>query len=205
MYQVIIADDHPLFRRAMREALAETGEPCVISEACDLPAAWSELTDLGADLLLLDLRMPGMDGLMGLMRLRAEFPGLAIVVVSASEDACVIAQVKQLGAMGYIHKSAPMEQITAALNDVFMGKLSFPDTSPLADQSTAARQLQSMTPQQLRVLQLIAEGALNKQIGYILNIKETTVKSHISDIFRKLEINNRTQAALLVQQLQVPD
>ncbi|MFK4754234.1 MULTISPECIES: response regulator [Oceanospirillaceae] len=204
MYQVLIADDHPLFRRALSDALAETGMPCSSSECEDFNQVLQTVGQQATDLLLLDLRMPGNTGLMGLMRLRAEFPHLAIVVVSASEDRLVIENVRQLGALGYIQKSTTIEGISQALAQVMEGKLSFPEFTDQPNNDMTAR-LGQMTPQQLRVLQLIAEGALNKQIGYTLNIKETTVKSHISDIFRKLNINNRTQAALIVQQLDIPD
>ncbi|MDP2505850.1 MULTISPECIES: response regulator transcription factor [unclassified Oceanobacter] len=204
MYQVLIADDHPLFRRALSDALDETGIACSSSECEDFYQVLQTAGQQAIDLLLLDLRMPGNTGLMGLMRLRAEFPQLAIVIVSASEDRMVIEQVRQLGALGYIQKSSTIAGISQALAQVMEGKLSFPEFTGQPQDDTTAR-LSQMTPQQLRVLQLIAEGALNKQIGYTLNIKETTVKSHISDIFRKLNINNRTQAALIVQQLEIPD
>ena len=204
MYHVVIADDHPLFRRALRDALYDTGQRCDITECETFDQALEQIEAHQPDVLLLDLKMPGNSGLFGLMRLRSEHPQLAIVVVSASEDSAIIANIRQLGALGFIPKSCSMEHITEALSRVMNGHLSFPE---FVDQQSSAmtEKLASLTPQQLRVLHLIAEGALNKQIGYSLNIKETTVKSHISDIFRKLDINNRTQAALIVQQLDVPD
>ncbi len=204
MYNVVIADDHPLFRRALRDALTDTGHVCHVTECEDFIQAMATIDAHDIDLLLLDLRMPGNTGLLGLMRLRSEHPHLAIVIVSASEDTHIIAHVHQLGALGFIPKSYSIDTMTTALDQVIGGSLSFPEF--LDQQSDAmTEKLASLTPQQLRVLQLIAEGALNKQIGFTLNIKETTVKSHISDIFRKLDINNRTQAALIVQQLDIPD
>lgn len=204
MYHVVIADDHPLFRRALRDALTDTGHACDLTECETFDQALEQIAAHKPDLLLLDLKMPGNSGLFGLMRLRSEHPQLAIVVVSASDDSNVIANIRQLGALGFIPKSCSIEDMTQALDRVMMGYLSFPEF--IHQQSNAMTdKLSSLTPQQLRVLHLIAEGALNKQIGYTLNIKETTVKSHISDIFRKLDINNRTQAALIVQQLDVPD
>ena len=204
MYHVVIADDHPLFRRALRDALTDTGHPCDISECETFDQAIEQIEEKDPDLLLLDLKMPGNSGLFGLMRLRSEYPQLAIVIVSASEDSSVIANVRQLGTLGFIPKSCSIDHMTQALDQVMKGHLSFPE---FVDRQSNAMtdKLASLTPQQLRVLHLIAEGALNKQIGYALNIKETTVKSHISDIFRKLDINNRTQAALIVQQLDIPD
>jgi DNA-binding NarL/FixJ family response regulator len=204
MFQVVIADDHPLFRRALTEALAETPFPHQVVECETFEETYSALETNLPDLLLLDLKMPREGGLFGLMRIRAEFPQVAVAVVSASEDGQVIQSVRQSGALGFIPKSSRIDQMVQALEQVLKGSLSFPEYQKEGDIELAEK-LASLTPQQLRVLQLIADGALNKQIGYTLNIKETTVKSHISDIFRKLDIYNRTQAALLVQQLEIPD
>lgn len=204
MYQIIIADDHPLFRRALTEALAETNVPHFVTECETFEETFDAVGRLNPDLLLLDLKMPDQGGLFGLMQIRAEFPQVAVAVVSASEDTHIIHTVQQSGALGFIPKSSKIDALVKALKTVLDGNLSFPDYADTGD-SEMARKLASLTPQQLRVLQLIADGALNKQIGYTLDIKETTVKSHISDIFRKLDIYNRTQAALLVQQLDIPD
>lgn len=204
MYQVLIADDHPLFRRAMKEALDEVPASLAVSECENFDQTLALLETSDVDLLLLDLKMPGQNGVFGLMRLRAEFPELAIAVVSATEDSHTIKAVRESGALGFIPKSSSIEQLVQGLNDVLHGNLCFPEYQDAGD-NDMARKLASLTPQQLRVLQLIADGALNKQIGFTLNIKETTVKSHISDIFRKLDIYNRTQAALVVQQLDIND
>lgn len=204
MVRVLIADDHPLFRRALREAVVSSDSNSELLEAEQLEQALTLIRSEQPDLLLLDLKMPGSSGLAGLAQIRSEYPELAVVVVSASEDSVVVSRVRQLGALGFIPKSASIEAITLALGKVLQGQLVFPEFLGHADDELT-RKLASLTPQQLRVLFLIAEGALNKQIGYSLNIKETTVKSHVRDIFRKLDIINRTQAALVVQQLQIPD
>ncbi|MCY0967443.1 response regulator transcription factor [Parathalassolituus penaei] len=204
MYRVLIADDHPLFRRALREAVDSTGEDCELIECEQLDQALAIITHQQPDLLLLDLKMPGSSGLAGLAQIRSAYPELAVVVVTASEDGTVASRVRQLGALGFIPKSASIETMTQALRSVLQGKLVFPEfVSQTPDELT--RKLASLTPQQLKVLVLISEGALNKQIGYTLDIKETTVKSHVRDIFRKLDIINRTQAAMVIQQLQIPD
>ena len=203
MYQILIADDHPLFRTALRGALAELKEPCNISECETFDQVQENLRSGDTDLLLLDLKMPGNNGLMGLMRIRSEHPQLAVAIVSASEDQSVIGSIRSMGALGFIPKASSPAEIRAAVEHIFSGGISFPEFSHT--KSDLAEKLRQLTPQQLRVLQFIAEGALNKQIAYALNIKETTVKSHISDIFRKLNINNRTQAALIVQELAIPD
>lgn len=204
MYRVAIADDHPLFRSALNGALQELSDTCDVLEAENLDQAISLIEQQDIDLLLLDLKMPGNDGLMGLMRVRAEFPHLAVVVVSASEDAGTIHQIKSLGASGFIPKSSSIETITNGIASVFAGNVVFPDVM-IAEVNETAEKLKLLTPKQFRVLQLIAQGALNKQIGYMLDIKETTVKSHISDIFKKLGINNRTQAALIIQEMSLVD
>ncbi|WP_430461155.1 response regulator [Thalassolituus sp. LLYu03] len=203
MYQILIADDHPLFRTALRGALAELKDPCTISECENFDQVQEHLRSGDIDLLLLDLKMPGNNGLMGLMRIRSEYPHLAVAVVSASEDASIISSIRNMGASGFIPKASSPLEIRQAVEKVFAGGVSFPEFSQVKSELTD--KLRQLTPQQLRVLQFIAEGALNKQIAYSLNIKETTVKSHISDIFRKLNINNRTQAALIVQELSIPD
>ncbi|NVK36564.1 MAG: response regulator transcription factor [Gammaproteobacteria bacterium] len=204
MYRVAIADDHPLFRSALNGALQELTDTCDVLEAENLDQAISLIEQQDIDLLLLDLKMPGNDGLMGLMRVRAEFPHLAVVVVSASEDAGTIHQIKSLGASGFIPKSSSIETITNGIASVFAGNVVFPDVM-IVEVNETAEKLKLLTPKQFRVLQLIAQGALNKQIGYMLDIKETTVKSHISDIFKKLGINNRTQAALIIQEMSLVD
>lgn len=203
MYQILIADDHPLFRTALRGALAELQEPCAITECETFEQVQDIIHQQETDLLLLDLKMPGNNGLMGLMRIRSERPQLAVAVVSASEDPAIISSIRSMGALGFIPKASSPAEIRAAIEHIFAGGISFPEFSQV--KSDLTERLRQLTPQQLRVLQFIAEGALNKQIAYALNIKETTVKSHISDIFRKLNINNRTQAALIVQELAIPD
>ncbi len=177
---------------------------CSIFEAATFDDALEVIERQSIDLLLLDLRMPGNDSLLGLMNLRIQHPQLAVVVVSASEDPEIICNIKEMGAMGFIPKSYKPQDMSAALSLVLEGSTAFPNIEA-AQANGITRKLKLLTPQQLRVLQLVAQGDLNKQIAYALNIKETTVKTHISDIFKKLEINNRTQAALIVQELSPVD
>ena len=152
------------------------------------------------DLLLLDLKMPGNDGLMGLIKLRSRFPAVGIVVVSATEGPSIVASTQSAGAMGYIPKSS-MQDIQSTMNVIEKFQFSVQQlTEEDQRQADTASRIASLTPQQLRVLAMIAKGDLNKQIAYELNIKETTIKTHISEIFKKLQIQNRTQAALITQQ-----
>jgi len=203
MYQVLIADDHPLFRAALIGSLAEMDLKFDISESSTFDEARQHILNHDMDLLLLDLRMPGNDGLLGLLSLRSEFPELAIVVVSANEDPQTISDAKDMGAMGFIPKSSKRDDIHQGLSRVLDGEFSFPEFTKPDEASDVACKLNLLTPKQLKVLHMIGKGDLNKQIAYNLNIKETTVKTHISDILRKLEITNRTQAALILKELSV--
>jgi len=203
MYQVLIADDHPLFRAALIGSLAEMDLKFDISESSTFDEARQHILNHDMDLLLLDLRMPGNDGLLGLLSLRSEFPELAIVVVSANEDPQTISDAKDMGAMGFIPKSSKRDDIHQGLTRVLDGEFSFPEFTKPDEASDVACKLNLLTPKQLKVLHMIGKGELNKQIAYNLNIKETTVKTHISDILRKLEITNRTQAALILRELSV--
>jgi len=203
MYQVLIADDHPLFRAALIGSLAEMDLKFDISESSTFDEARQHILNNDMDLLLLDLRMPGNEGLLGLLSLRSEFPELAIVVVSANEDPQTISDAKDMGAMGFIPKSSKRDDIHQGLTRVLDGEFSFPEFTKPDEASDVACKLNLLTPKQLKVLHMIGKGDLNKQIAYNLNIKETTVKTHISDILRKLEITNRTQAALILKELSV--
>ncbi|PMI24285.1 DNA-binding response regulator, partial [Vibrio splendidus] len=155
------------------------------------------------DLLLLDLKMPGANGMSGLIQLRAEYPDLPIVVISASEDASVVTQVKSHGAFGFIPKSSDMRELVSALNQVLNGDPFFPEEliTNNAACSDLAEKLSTLTPQQYKVLGMLSDGLLNKQIAYELNVSEATIKAHMTAIFRKLDVKNRTQAVILLQEI----
>lgn len=210
MSKLIIADDHPLFRSALINAISgrfsmrDTIETDSFDSTC---AALERHPD--ADLLLLDLHMPGSYGFFGLIQLRKTWPTLPIVVVSASEDADVIRRCMAFGASGFVPKSARPDDIIAALNAVLAGEVWVPAklrTAVLgraedeADLDLAARVAQ-LTPQQYKVLYYLTEGWLNKQIAYDLEISEATVKAHMTAIFRKLGVSNRTQVVIAAQRL----
>jgi DNA-binding NarL/FixJ family response regulator len=210
MCKVLVADDHPLFRQAMQIAilgLDAHDEPIVLeaSSIDEVRALAAREHDL--DLLLLDLRMPGMDGFAGLVALRREFPALPVVIVSASEEHKTIREALALGAAGYIPKSLARSEIEGALERILRGESWFPDAGgelspgPGDDQEAAERteRIASLTPQQLKVLQLVAQGKPNKIIAYELDIAETTVKAHITVILRKLGVYSRTQAVLVAR------
>ncbi len=210
--QVLIADDHPLFRNALTMALRACVEGVQIVEAEDLPATRAHLA-AGADidLVLLDLHMPGSGGLTGLAGIRCEYPDLAVVVISANEDAAVIRRVLDHGAVGFIPKSAGLDLLTEALNAVLDCQRWVPPhlrssvaTMPDPDRDLAQR-FANLTPQQFRVLEMVAEGQLNKQIADRLGIQERTVKAHMSEIFARLGVRNRTQAGVAFRRLELRD
>ncbi|NNE84271.1 MAG: response regulator transcription factor [Alphaproteobacteria bacterium] len=209
-YTIVIADDHPLVRSAIRQAISDDLAEASFSEAASLEEAVATLSEGGdADLLLLDIHMPGMNGLTGLCFLRAEYPAIPIAMISASTDPRLIRQAMDYGAAGFIPKSAPMADIRSAVRALLAGDRSLPEMENLPEttkeDAALAMKLSNLTPQQIRVLTMVSEGKLNKQIAYDLDISEATVKSHVSAILQKLGVNSRTQAVILANRLVVED
>lgn len=206
IYNIVIADDHPLLRSAIRQVISDGIPDVELFEASTLDETETLLcTDNQVDLLLLDIHMPGMHGLTGLCFLRAEFPSVPIAIISASTDPRLIRQAIAHGAAGYILKSSPVSEIREAINLLLLGEYWVPALEnnkecELEDNDRAVR-LSSLTPQQFRVLRMVSEGQLNKQIAYQLSISEATVKSHVSAILQKLEVNSRTQAVIVATRL----
>jgi DNA-binding NarL/FixJ family response regulator len=214
MTRLLIADDHPLFRAALRQAAAESIEDCSVLEAADLPAALNLLAaDADIDLVLLDPHMPGSQGLSGLAALRGQHPGVAVLVVSAHDEPRVVRRVLDHGAAGFIPKSARPAEIGEAIRNVLDCDRWLPPALAEAvaalpgDPADAdlAHRLARLTEQQYRVLALLAEGLLNKQIADRLAIQERTVKAHVTAIFEKLKVRNRTQAGMLLRSLDLGD
>lgn len=204
MLRIAIADDHPLFRDAIRLALDDLGtdEALDIIEAASADEA-RQVVDAhdDIDLLLLDLRMPGMNGLACLIELRRRHPALPIAIISATDDPKIIRDCLTFGAMGFIPKSYDRRAIAAAISDVLEGRIHQPPlASGFADEPDArasvSQGIEALTPQQLRVLQAIAKGQPNKIIAFELGITEKTVKAHVTVILKKLGVSNRTQAVL---------
>ena len=209
-YNILIADDHPLFRSALRQALLAAAEaPVALTEVGSIAELQSSLelrTDW--DLVLLDLNMPGAYGFSGLVLLRGQYPHIPVVVISAQEEASVVNRARDFGASGFIPKSSSLQVIQGSVRTVLEGGVCWPavagNAGPLSDQETAvSAQLASLTPQQFRVLTMVCDGLLNKQIAYELSVSEATVKAHVTAIFRKLGVRTRTQAALVLQQMEL--
>src|SRR5215213_842930 len=208
-YRFVIADDHPLFRGALREAVSGLFADATISEAGSFDDA-SALLDGGGDvdLVLLDLTMPGVRGFSGLMYLRAQYPSVPVVVVSANDDPAVIRRCMDFGASGFIPKTLGIEQMREAVKRVLGGGVWTPpdvDLTGGADAETAAlmARLATLTPQQVRVLMMLSEGMLNKQIAYELTVSEATVKAHVSAILQKLGVDSRTQAVIAAAKIEL--
>lgn len=206
--KVIVADDHPLFREALSLALGQALGDVLVVQAGDMDEL-QQVTNAhdSADLVLLDLHMPGVQGFSALVYLRAHHPELPICVVSANNNGMVIQRALDHGAAAFIHKSASVDEIRVALETVLAGDIWQPaetdGNGSAVDELAVAERLGELTPQQFRVLMMLADGLLNKQIAYELGISEATVKAHMTAIFRKLEVSNRTQAVLLLNQLAV--
>jgi DNA-binding NarL/FixJ family response regulator len=211
MTQILIADDHPLFRSALVQAVREVMPGARLVEAASLDAVHRWLEDNpDSDLVLLDLHMPGGHGLAGLASLRCRHPQVAVAMVSANEDPVVMQRAIEYGAQAFIPKSAPLEQIREALAAVFACHTWLPPAARVRRVESQgdrdlARRLGSLTAQQFRVLELVAQGKLNKQIADVLGIQERTVKAHLQAIFEKLGARNRTQAGVLLRQLELSD
>lgn len=206
-YKFVIADDHPLFRGAMKQALLGVGDVTTILEAGDFESTKALVAaNEDIDLLLLDLSMPGTSGLSGLISLRGIHAALPMVVVSAHDDPETIRRALELGASGFISKSASMEEIREAVQTVLSGGIIAPAGIDLGVErdpeiSDLIKRLQSLTPQQARVLGMLAEGLLNKQIAYELSVSEATIKAHVSAVLQKLGVDSRTQAVILLSRI----
>ncbi|NVK74786.1 DNA-binding response regulator [Marinomonas sp. CT5] len=210
MISLVIADDHPLFRSALCGALRAEIEGVVVVESHDLDSTLQCLASLhDLDLLLLDLNMPGSGELYGLIRIRKDFPDVPVAVISGSEDSEMVAKVIDAGALGFIPKTSEPATYVEAIHAILAGDIWLPDAlrQDVANQPKPDLSMQNkvaeLTPQQYKVLCYLHEGLLNKQIAYELSISEATVKAHITAIFRKLEINNRTQAVLVASDLKL--
>jgi DNA-binding NarL/FixJ family response regulator len=206
-YHVAIVDDHPLFRDALRQTLAAGFEDLRLSEAGSIEELGQLLGAGTVDLVLLDLSMPGVQGFSGLVYLRALAPEIPIVVVSANESPTTIRRCLDFGASGYIPKSLPVARIKQAVAAVLAGEIWVPaevasEVQEEPETTALIERLATLTPQQVRVLMMLGEGLLNKQIAYQLGVSEATVKAHVSAILQKLRVESRTQAVIAVKKIE---
>jgi DNA-binding NarL/FixJ family response regulator len=206
--RILIADDHPLVLGALRQALSGAIDGAEFHEARDLDTLSAALEATPEmDLVLLDLAMPGVRGFSGLIYLRAQHAGVPVVIVSANQEPAVMRACLDLGAAGYIPKSLDLETMRMAVRKVLEGGRWAPPDLDLAApgdpvQSGTLRRLSTLTPQQVKVLMMLSEGMLNKQIAYELSVSEATVKAHVSAVLQKLGVDSRTQAVIAASNIE---
>lgn len=208
--RILLADDHPLFREGLKPVLEKLEANIDMVEANDYPSAFEAMhravhLNGGVDLALMDLYMPGMDGIEGIIRFRAAFPDIPVVVLSASEQIDSIQKLLAAGALGYLTKASPSDVILGALRLVLAGGVYIPpsildpgDGQPVLPESVRHA---ALTSRQIDVLRELAKGLSNKQIAISLEVTEGTVKIHLAAIFRILKVNNRTEAVLVAQKM----
>lgn len=209
MQKFLIIDDHPLFREAMQIVVQSVCPKAEIHEASGIDDAVGMISSLrhGYDLVCLDLSMPGTSGFDGLLLLRSRFPHQPILIVSAHEDCLLVQKALSYGISGYVSKSAKKSELAHAMTVALEGDIYLPDwyqSAVVADSTQNAElisRLANLTPQQIRVLQMLRQGKLNKQIAHELDICETTVKAHVSGILHKLHLYSRTQVVVEVARI----
>ncbi|TFZ60268.1 response regulator transcription factor [Methylorubrum sp. Q1] len=202
--RLLIVDDHPLFREALASAIALAFPEAVLHEADGIGAA-SEILgrNPAIDLTLLDLSMQGVTGFEGLTAIRTRFPRVPILIVSGVTDPRIMQEALRHGAAGFVPKAVDKATLTRAISEVLGGALFMPPDLAAApaparggDKAPIAERVARLTPQQMRVLGMIRQGKLNKQIAYELQVGDSTVKAHVSEILRKLEVISRTQIVI---------
>lgn len=199
---VLIADDHPLFRQALSLAVARVRPDARVAEAGTLAAAARIAAGEGELLLvLLDLKMPGAVGYSGIALLHAERPEVPILVVSSAEGPGAAQEARAFGAVGFLRKDSGLDEIEAAIAAALAGRAGPPVAAGAEPVDTVRRDVADLSPMQLKVLLAVLDGQLNKQIAHSLGISEATVKAHMTALMRKLDVTNRTQAALVARSL----
>ncbi|MFT6778919.1 MAG: DNA-binding NarL/FixJ family response regulator [Gammaproteobacteria bacterium] len=209
MLTILLADDHPMYRDALRGALMLHLDDLNLLETSDLNETVKTLHENDVDLLLFDLHMPGSTDLFGLIHIRKLFPEIPVAVVSGIENVGIVSKVMNTGALGFIPKTTQASEVAKAVASILEGEVWVPKKMPsdVTDFDEAfvelAESVSSLTPAQYKVLCFMRDGLLNKQIAYELDIAVATVKAHVTAVFKKLKINNRTQAVLIASQLQL--
>jgi DNA-binding NarL/FixJ family response regulator len=211
MTSFLIIDDHPLFRDALGGAVRLAHPEAQIFEATSIAEALHILAgEQGIDLALLDLSLPDATGFSGFQRLRETHPRLPVAIVSSEEDQHVIREALSLGAAGYLPKSTSKRELVASIERLLSGSISVPKEfvpeRGHAPSTTALQaRLRELTPQQLRVLDLIRRGFQNKEIALELQLAESTVKAHVTEILRKLRLFSRNKAIIEIGKIDLPN
>jgi DNA-binding NarL/FixJ family response regulator len=204
---VIIADDHPLLRTAMRDAVIGIMNGADVQEAGTFEEMVQKLSSHpNTQLILLDLKIPGVQGMSGLIYLRSQHPEVPVIVVSGMDDVSTVRKCMEFGASGFMPKTYNQQMMSKVIETVLEGNIW---TDPSIDMSgpvdgelkQIVARILSLTPQQQRVLMMLKEGLLNKQIAYDLKVSEATVKAHVSAVLLKLGVESRTQAVILASKI----
>ena len=195
--RIVVVDDHPLFVDALRLALRPVIGGASLATAASLADALEFLRTHAADLILLDLMLPDAGGTEGVARVREIAADARLVVISGRDDPVTVSLARALGADGFISKVAPLTAIQDQLGDIIAGRAVFPQPGSSPNLATM---IATLTPAQARVLAAAATGKLNKQIAYEMQLAEPTIKAHMSAVFKKLGVNNRTQAILAINE-----
>lgn len=209
--KIIVADDHPLFRSALCQAINKAVPAAAILECDSISQLESTLAaNRDADLILLDLHMPGANGFSGLVLARREYPEIPVVIISASEETTIVQRALDYGACGFIPKSSDLPVISSAIQSVMQGNIWIPEKATEAaslskEEKEFAERIRTLTPQQLRVFMMLTKGLLNKQIASEIDVSEATIRTHMTAIFRKLGVRNRTQAVLAANYLNIDE
>ncbi len=202
MDRIVVADDHPLFREALVSAVRKARPDAQVVECASLAEANAALADGPVDLMLLDLKLSDVEGMTGLNLIRANYPAVPVAVVSASEEPQTIRSALAVGASGFIPKSSALETMVEAIGAILDGDNWAPDVGEASDEEADLQsRIASLTPSQMRILEGLKAGRLNKQIAFDLGVTEATIKAHLTSVFRKLGVQNRTQAVILAQQI----
>ena len=207
---ILIADDHPLFRNALQQVIGQLYPQAALYEAADVAELQQQLElHRGVKLLLLDLHIPGALGYSALSWFTGQYPDTPVIMISANSHPDTVRRAIDHGAAGFLSKSTDVETMASCIEQVMAGKrglhpgLEGSGSGASLQSLDVADALASLTPQQFRVVSMLSEGLLNKQIAYELDVKEATIKAHMTEIFRKLGVHSRTQAVLALGSLAV--
>jgi len=196
--RVLIVDDHAMMRLGLVEAIAGERDLTLVGEAANGPQCLEQYRKHQPDVVTMDFRLPGADGAESTAHLRTEFPDARVVVLSVFEGEEDIWRAVEAGAMGYVSKSAEVEEVLEAIRSVVGGETYFP--APIATKLASRRMRDALTPREHQVLHHIVAGLSNKEIAATLHMSEATVKLHISNTLSKLHVADRTQAAIVAVQ-----
>ena len=207
---ILIADDHPLFRGALQQVIAQLYPQAGLYQAASVAELQQQVEQhRGIDLLLLDLHMPGALGFSALSWFIGQYPDTPAIMISANSHPDTVRRAIDHGAAGFLSKSAEVSDMASCIEKVMAGArglhpgLDATGSGASLHSLDVADALSTLTPQQFRVASMLVEGLLNKQIAYELNVKEATIKAHMTEIFRKLGVHSRTQAVLAMSSLSV--